>query len=625
MGFSKSLAVLMMITIAPGTGWPTLARAEYKKSDIKELEEERDDLRKEVDNCEECVADNESRLRSLKAEAESADDPGCNECKTNVVCCEKDFQNLGFTGGRADCYDIWTEFGKKASKFESLPRQCLKVFKSCPPIARDIEIARLEADLKGMRSSCESAKRKLDRKKADLKEARAECVNCDSPGGGGGGVMYPGMRSSNGWDALMTGISAAVPILGTYFGYRAYNKGLDAYKQSYAGYLNQCTTIGVPCYPPAFGGGGGGGGWGGGGWGGGPGFGGGGWGGNFGGGNFGGGNFGGVIGTIFGGGGGMGGFGAPGFGGFGGVGGFGGPGFGGWGGAVGGPVAFGAPGFGGWGGGFGPQFGGGFGPQFGGGFGPQFGGFGPAFGGVIGTAFGGGFGGPVAFGGPGFGGWGGNFGSFGPQFGGGWGGNFGSFGPQFGGGWGGNFGSFGPQFGGGFGGPVAFGAPGFGGFGDPSFGMGFGNGFGAPGGWGGNFGGGGWGGGGWGGGGWGGGPGGWGGGGGFPSGWGGGGGWLNPQYQQLIQASMNQSMIQAQRAMTAQQNQMYAQMRVWEAQQSAHRTAVNAQQAVYGGGAFSGGMGMGGMGMGWGIGGGAGLGFGTPLGGAGPGFSGSTF
>ncbi|NUM89813.1 MAG: hypothetical protein HUU37_11460, partial [Bdellovibrionales bacterium] len=271
-------------------------------------------------------------------------------------------------------------------------------------LEKSVESARdKEADLTSELRAEQDKRRALDdeiikREKeiAKLEGEEGESEDCPEGncGGKGGGA---GQEGKSTWTGVAEVLRAGTPLALGLFGI---GYGVKSQKDDYRLYMNNCTSVGVPCAPPN--------------------------------------GYGGIIGSALGAA--MWGVGLMNGGGYGGGGMWGGYG----GGYPGGSWGIGFPGIG-----FGGSFGGGLGGwPFGGGFGGSFGGGfgGPYFGG--GFPYGGGFGGPYmggGFGGPYFGG------GFGSPYGGGFGGPFGGGfgGPYFGGGIGGGFGG---PFGGGFGG-----------------------------------------------------------------------------------------------------------------------------------------------------------------------------
>lgn len=64
--------------------------------------------------------------------------------------------------------------------------------------------------------------------------------------------------------------------------------------------------------------------------------------------------------------------------------------------------------------------------------------------------------------------------------------------------------------------------------------------------------------------------------------WGGLSPYSNPQYQAMMQASLNSQMLQSQRALESQQNMMYSQQALFEAQQNYYQTYLQSQMGQFG-------------------------------------------
>jgi hypothetical protein len=142
------------------------------------------------------------------------------------------------------------------SKLYRISEPCRSSVKRCGPVAKELAAA----DLEKANQRCQDTIRDLQAQRKELAknidDAKGQCVNCQMNGASA-------QRSPSGWDYALAFTKALAPVgLGIYQTYQQgqnfntyaqmYQQGLNAYSGNYGQYLQQCSTLGVPCQQPGY-------------------------------------------------------------------------------------------------------------------------------------------------------------------------------------------------------------------------------------------------------------------------------------------------------------------------------------------------------------------------------------
>jgi hypothetical protein len=242
--------------------------------------EQLDDIKDQINKCQKQIRDNQAKIDQYR-NSDPGDDLGdpkfggnCNSScspgdvqnadpKSTGACSSSNFTDLGIKlestrfsstdPARGACMLLYQAAD---SKLYRIGEPCRSSVKRCGPVAKELAAVELEkADQR-----CQDSIRDLQEQRKELSknidDARGQCVSCQTNGASAS-------RSPSGWDYALAFTKALAPVgLGIYQTYqqgqnfntyaRMYQQGINAYSGNYGQYLQQCSTLGVPCQQPSY-------------------------------------------------------------------------------------------------------------------------------------------------------------------------------------------------------------------------------------------------------------------------------------------------------------------------------------------------------------------------------------
>ncbi|OFZ22429.1 MAG: hypothetical protein A2X94_01220 [Bdellovibrionales bacterium GWB1_55_8] len=269
------LASALLATWIPAQTLADTKAVKEIRENYREREVDLRDKEKEVKAIDARIKEEETLVKKLQKRnfdpGEEFDGPCSCRPGTGVgagpLCKDKDFADVGIDPATIDeipgelCEALYV----RDKKFQKLSATCQPAVRQCGSVALKLAIIAANDRKKELLEEKKGLVAERDRMKQDLADIKGDCPECFDPRAL---AMMP--REPGFGDYLIGTLQALTPYAAMGFGAYNQSKMVNAYSDSYSGYLNQCATIGVPCMPPGGAGGGGfGGGFGGGGFGGG--------------------------------------------------------------------------------------------------------------------------------------------------------------------------------------------------------------------------------------------------------------------------------------------------------------------------------------------------------------------
>jgi hypothetical protein len=231
-----------------------------RASDLEDIEAQKVDANKRKKDAKKAMAAIQTQIDNLNA-GDGRDDNGnlanpaygwsC-DCPNQDPKddCYKAGHDLGQDGPdmkSSVCYNIVMAVADQ-NPYSVQDIKCQQHVVHCGAVQMLIKIRALKVQLAADQKEYDSANDDLKAATTSESDLIKNCPTC---------AAEANQKSPTLGDYILGGLQIATPMILGGLGAYEYSTGVGQYANEYSGYLNQCKTIGVPCLPPSSGGGGG--------------------------------------------------------------------------------------------------------------------------------------------------------------------------------------------------------------------------------------------------------------------------------------------------------------------------------------------------------------------------------